>query len=99
MSNAKLRETPLEETIRKILQSELKLIFPAHFSQDCSPIVFKQIVAPMELKIKPQNDVPLSSKNLISDESSLKEESLDDPIKIYFIQKKELKTSVATVKC
>ena len=59
----------------------------------------KQIVAPMELKIKPQNDAPLSSKNLISDESSLKEESLDDPIKIYFVQKKELKTSVATVKC
>ncbi len=61
--------------------------------------MFKQIVAPMELKIKPQNDAPLSSKNLISDESSLKEESLDDPIKIYFVQKKELKTSVATVKC
>ncbi len=99
MSSAKLRETPLEETIRKILQSELKLIFPAHFSQDCSLIVSKQIVAPMELKLKPQNDAPSSFKDLISDESSLEEESLDDPMEIYFIQKKELKTSVVIVKC
>jgi hypothetical protein len=53
-------------------------------------------VAPLELKIKSQNDVSSSSKD--SDESSLEEESLDDPMEIYFVQK-ELKTSVATVKC
>ncbi|RIA93262.1 hypothetical protein C1645_819569 [Glomus cerebriforme] len=61
--SAMLREIPLEEIIHKILLSEFKLIFPAHFSQDS------------------------------------KEKSLDDPMEIYFIQKRELKTSVMTVKC
>jgi hypothetical protein len=51
----------------------------------------------MEAKIISQNDVSSSSKD--SDESSLEEESLDDPMEIYFVQKKEPKTSVATVKC
>src|SRR6266542_353385 len=36
---------------------------------------------------------------LISDESSLEEESLDDPIEIYFVQKKEPKISIVIVKC
>src|SRR5581483_5791164 len=94
MSNAKLREIPLEETIRKVLHSELKLIFPPHFFQDSGLIASKQIVAE---KIVSQNDLSPSSKD--SDESSLKEESLDDPMEIDFIKKKELKISVATVKC
>ena len=51
----------------------------------------------MAEKIVFQNDVSSSSKDL--DESSLEEESLEDPMEIYFVQKKELKTSVATVKC
>ncbi|GES80360.1 hypothetical protein GLOIN_2v1886689 [Rhizophagus clarus] len=34
-----------------------------------------------------------------SDESSLEEESLDDPMEIDFVKKKELKTSVTTIKC
>ena len=63
MSSVKLREISLEETIRKVLQSELKLIFPAYFFQDStedafsSPIVSKQIVTPMELKIKSSNNI------------------------------------------
>ncbi|PKK57530.1 hypothetical protein RhiirC2_825633 [Rhizophagus irregularis] len=97
ISSAKQREIPLEDTIRKVLQSELRLIFPPHFFQDSGLIVSEQIVAPLELKIKSQNDVSSSSKD--SDESSLEEESLDDPMEIYFVQKKEPKTSVATVKC
>ncbi|GBC04247.1 hypothetical protein RclHR1_05590002 [Rhizophagus clarus] len=48
-------------------------------------------------KIVSQNDILASSKD--SDESSLEEESLDCPIEIDFVQKKELKTSVATVEC
>ena len=48
-------------------------------------------------KIVSQNDVSSSSKD--SDESSLKKESLDDPMEIDFVKKKKLKTSVATVKC
>jgi hypothetical protein len=56
----------------------------------------KQIV-PIQEKIVSQNDILASSKD--SDESSLEEESLDDPMKIYFVQKKKLKTSVVTVKC
>src|SRR6266496_1935015 len=105
ISSAKSREIPLEETIRKVLQSELKLIFPAYFFQDFTegassgPIVSKQIVVPMELKIKSPNNILLASKDSTPDESSIEEESLDDPIEIYFVQKKELKTSVATVKC
>ena len=51
MSSAKLREIPLEETIRKVLHSELRLIFPPHFFQDSGLIASKQIVAPMEAKI------------------------------------------------
>ncbi|GBC02499.1 hypothetical protein RclHR1_04650016 [Rhizophagus clarus] len=97
MSSAKLREIPLEETICKVLHSELKLIFPPHFFQDSGLIVSKQIVAPMEAKIVSQNDVSSSSKD--SDESSLEEESLDDPMEIDFVKKKEPKTSVATIKC
>src|SRR6266542_136589 len=105
ISSAKSREIPLEETIRKVLQSELKLIFPAYFFQDStegassSPIVSKQIVVPMELKIKSPNNILSASKDSTSDESSLEEESLDDPMEIYFVQKKELKISVVTVKC
>jgi hypothetical protein len=97
MSSAKLREIPLEETIRKVLHSELKLIFPPHFFQDSGLIASKQIVAPTEVKIVSQNDVSSSSKD--SDEFSLEEESLDDPMEIDFVKKKEPKTSVATVKC
>ncbi|GBC49130.2 hypothetical protein GLOIN_2v1789077 [Rhizophagus irregularis DAOM 181602=DAOM 197198] len=78
MSSAKLREIPLEETIRKVLHSELKLIFSPHFFQDSGLIASKQIVASTEAKIVSQNDVSSSSKDL--DESSLEEESLDDPM-------------------
>src|SRR6266498_3678592 len=105
MSSVKLREIPLEETIRKVLQSELKLIFPAYFFQDStegafsSPIVSKQIVVPMEPKIKSPNNTQSSSSDSTPDESSLEEEFLDDPMEIYFVQKKEPKTSVVTVKC
>ena len=96
-SSKEISKIPLEETIRKILHSELRLIFPPHFFQDFGLIALKQIVAPMEAKIVSQNDVSSSLKD--SDESSLEEESLDDPMEIYFVQKKEPKTSVATVKC
>ncbi|GET49963.1 hypothetical protein GLOIN_2v1886689 [Rhizophagus irregularis DAOM 181602=DAOM 197198] len=97
ISSAKLREIPLEKTIRKVLYSELKLIFPPHFFQDSGLIASKQIVASTEAKIVSQNDVSSSSKD--SDESSLEEESLDDPMEINFVKKKEPKTSVATIKC
>src|SRR5437764_4944614 len=90
------REIPLDETIRKVLLSELKLIFPERFSQNSSPVVSEQIVAPMGPKIKSQSNV---SEGSIPDESILEEESLDDPMEIYFVQKKEPKTSIATVKC
>ena len=99
MSSAKLREIPLEETIRKVLHSELKLIFPPHFFQVSGLIASKQIVAPIEAKIVSQSNIPSASKDSSPNESSLEEESLDDPIEIYFVQKKELKISVATVKC
>ena len=46
-----------------------------------------------------QNDTLASSNNLFSDESSQEEESLDDPMEIDFVKKKELKMSVTTVKC
>ena len=94
-----LREIPLDETIRKVLLSELKLIFPERFSHESSAVMSKQIVALMELKIKSQNDTPASFNDLISDESCLEEESLDGPMEIDFVQKKEPKTSVTTVKC
>ncbi|CAB4490480.1 unnamed protein product [Rhizophagus irregularis] len=97
MSSAKLREIPLEETIRKVLHSELKLIFPPHFFQDSGLIASKQIVAATEAKIVSQNNVSSSSKD--SDEFSLEEEFLDDPMEIDFVKKKEPKTSVVTVKC
>src|SRR5438034_1330928 len=56
----------------------------------------EQIVAPMEPKIVSQRNTPSASKNSSPD---VEKESLDDPMEIYFVQKKELKTSVATVKC
>src|SRR6266496_1422554 len=97
MSSAKSREIPLEETIRKVLQTELKLIFPTHFSFSrnstegafSSPIVSKQIVVLMELKIKFSNNIQSSSSDSTPDESSLEKKSLNDPMEIYFIQKKE----------
>ncbi|GBB85734.1 hypothetical protein RclHR1_01220030 [Rhizophagus clarus] len=88
--------------IAKSKKNELKLIFPSHFFQDSSLIAPKQIV-PIQEKIvscfsaSDQNDVSTSTKD--SDESSLEKESLDDPMEIYFVQKKEPETSVATVKC
>ncbi|GES88473.1 hypothetical protein GLOIN_2v1886689 [Rhizophagus clarus] len=54
-------------------------------------------MAPMEPKIVSQSNTLVSSKD--SDESSLEEESLDDPMEIDFVKKKEPKTSVATVEC
>src|SRR6266542_608772 len=91
-----LREIPLDETIRKVLLSELKLIFPKRFSYESSAVMSKQIVAPIEPKIKSQSNV---SEGSTLDESILEEESLNDPMEIYFIQKKELKISITTIKC
>ncbi|RGB29796.1 hypothetical protein C1646_766148 [Rhizophagus diaphanus] len=54
-------------------------------------------IAKLKKNVSSQNNVLSSTKD--SDESSLKEESLDDLMEIYFIQKKEPKTSVTTVKC
>jgi hypothetical protein len=51
----------------------------------------------MEPKIVSQSNTLVSSKD--SDEFSLEEESLDDPMEIDFVKKKEPKTSVATVEC
>ncbi|PKK57275.1 hypothetical protein RhiirC2_798336 [Rhizophagus irregularis] len=92
MFSTKPREIPLEETIRKVLH---------YFAEGTSSslIASKQIVAPIKSKIVSQNNILLASKDSSPDESSLEEESLDDPIEIYFVQKKEPKTSVATVKC
>ena len=98
-SNAMPREIPLDETIRKVLLSELKLIFSERFSHESSAVMSKQIVAPIEAEIVSQSNIPSASKDSSPDESSLEEESLDDPMEIYFVQKKEPKTSVATVKC
>ena len=92
MFSAKLRETILEgstlleESIRKILQSELKLIFPDHFSQDSSKADISNQVSPIQTSI-------------VEDISPEEEENLDDPMEIDFVKKKEPKTSVATVKC
>jgi len=49
------RGIPLEETIRKVLHSELKLIFADHFSfsRDSTKDMPKLIVAPMEPKKEP----------------------------------------------
>ncbi|CAI2186267.1 4360_t:CDS:2 [Funneliformis geosporum] len=77
ISSAKLKEIPLEETICKVLQSELKLIFPAHFFQDSaesnssSLIASKQIVAPMESKMVSQNNIPLASKDSSPDDHAM----------------------------
>ncbi|POG53545.1 hypothetical protein GLOIN_2v1886689 [Rhizophagus irregularis DAOM 181602=DAOM 197198] len=87
-----------DETIRKVLLSELKLFFPERFSKDSSPVMSEQIVAPME-RVSGQNDTSASSNDLFSDESSQEEEFLDGPMEIDFVKKKEPKTSVATVKC
>src|SRR5437773_1851225 len=99
MSNAKLEEVPLEETIRKILQSELKLIFPTYFSQNSSAVMSEQIVAPIGPKIKSPNNIQSSSSDSTPDESSLEEEYIDHPMEIDFVQRKEPATDVVTVKC
>ena len=78
-----MSKVSLEETIRKVLHSELRLIFPPHFFQDSGLIASKQIVVE---KIASQNDTLASSKD--SDESSLEEKSLDCLMEIDFIQKK-----------
>ncbi|GES88335.1 hypothetical protein GLOIN_2v1886689 [Rhizophagus clarus] len=98
----KTSKIPLENTIRKVLYSKLKLIFPPHFFQDSSLIAPKQIVPIQEkivscFSVSGQNNILSSTKD--SDEFSLEEESLDDLMKIYFVQKKEPEMSVATVKC
>ncbi|UZO28440.1 uncharacterized protein OCT59_021962 [Rhizophagus irregularis] len=83
-SSTMSREIPLDETIRKVLLSELKLFFPERFSKDSSPVMSEQIVAPME-RVSGQNDTSASSNDLFSDESSQEEEFLDDPMEIDFI--------------
>ncbi|GBB88747.1 hypothetical protein RclHR1_15320011 [Rhizophagus clarus] len=88
--------------IAKSKKNKLKLIFPPHFFQDSSLIAPKQIVPIQEkivscFSVSGQNNILSSTKD--SDEFSLEEESLDDLMKIYFVQKKEPEMSVATVKC
>ena len=78
-----LRE--LEETIRKVLHSELKLIFSASFP------------SPMQKKIESQSEDPQISKDLSPDTEE--EDYLDGPIEIDFIKKNSPPTSVVTVKC
>ena len=51
-SSKEISKIPLEETIHKVLLSELKLIFPEHFFHESNAIMSKQIVAPIEPKIK-----------------------------------------------
>ncbi|PKY32930.1 hypothetical protein RhiirB3_451474 [Rhizophagus irregularis] len=57
----------------------------------------KQIVAPMEPKKEPQRDTPSLAENISPD--SDKEESLDEPMEINFVKKKEPTTSTTTIKC
>src|SRR3954468_2977510 len=63
----------LEETIRKIIQSEFDKFLPYIIQQ----VKKCEFVSAQELD----------------------EESIDDPIKIDFVQKKELSTSIASIKC
>ncbi|GBC48979.2 hypothetical protein GLOIN_2v1886689 [Rhizophagus irregularis DAOM 181602=DAOM 197198] len=57
----------------------------------------KQIVAPMEPKKEPQRDTPSFAENISPD--SDEEESLDEPMEINFVKKKEPPTSTTTIKC
>ncbi|CAG8742874.1 5084_t:CDS:2, partial [Dentiscutata erythropus] len=71
-SSAMPRDIPLDETIRKVLLSELKLIFPERFSHESNPIMSKQIVAPIEAELVSQNNTHSASKDSSSDESRFK---------------------------
>jgi len=85
MSNAKLGEVLLEETIRKILQSELKLIFSTYFSfsRDSAEGIFSSLIAPKQIvpiqeKIVFQSNIPSASKDLTLDEFSQEKKFLND---------------------
>ena len=104
----KNKQTILEETVRKIMQSELKLLFPFLLPGVLSKTIPQESgsnkadsvkqAPPSPAKVEVQNNGSSSSKD--PDESSVEEEeNLDDPMEIDFVKKKEPKTSVATVKC
>ena len=76
----------LEGTIRKIIQSELA---GGAFSKDFLPYIIQQAKKCEPVRIK-----ALSVSAQDSDE-----ESIDGPMEIYFVRKKELSTSIATIKC
>jgi hypothetical protein len=91
------KQTALEETIRKIIQSELKLIFPEHFSKVPHKADTPNKATPIQEKIESQSNTSPIAELVSSDPGD--EEYLEDPMEIDFVRRKEPKTSVATVKC
>ncbi|CAG8809672.1 13375_t:CDS:2, partial [Dentiscutata erythropus] len=87
-------KTSLEETICKVLLSELKLIFSDHFSQDPIKANILNQVPLIQEKIESPSNTSLITKVVSLDLDE--EEDLDGPIEIDFVKKKEPKTSVAT---
>ncbi|CAI2196822.1 4367_t:CDS:2, partial [Funneliformis geosporum] len=84
------KQSTLENTICKIIQSELKLIFSALITQDSKTDTLKQA-----LPIQEQSDEIPITKDILPYLEEV--EYLDDPMEINFVQKKEPKTSVATI--
>ncbi|CAG8450075.1 15830_t:CDS:2 [Cetraspora pellucida] len=92
----KTSKTSLEETIRKVLQSELKLIFSDHFSQDPIKANILNQVPLIQEKIESPSNTSLITEIVSLDLDEKKD--LDGPIEIDFVKKKKPKTSVTTVK-
>ncbi|RIB01143.1 hypothetical protein C2G38_2231755 [Gigaspora rosea] len=90
-------KTSLEETIRKVLQNKLKLIFPDYFSQDSIKANIPNQAPLIQEKIESQSNTSPITEVVSLDPDE--EKDLDGPMEIDFVKKKEPKTSVATVKC
>ncbi|RIB22435.1 hypothetical protein C2G38_2174003 [Gigaspora rosea] len=71
----KTPKTSLKETIRKVLQSELKLIFPEHFSQDSIKANIPNQAPLIQEKIESQSNTSLITKVVSLDPDE--EEDLD----------------------
>ena len=74
----------MEDTIHRIIQSELKLIFLALITQDFKADALKQA-----LPIQEQSDEIPITKDILSDLEE--DEYLDDPIEIILFRKRSRK--------
>ncbi|RIB01990.1 hypothetical protein C2G38_2229121 [Gigaspora rosea] len=97
----KIKQTILEETIRKLIQSEFEKILPSLLQSLISNSKKNSAIQNSKNSNSQKDNDFINYREPIPGiaESNGEEETLNDPIEIDFVQKKELATNVVTTKC